>query len=289
MAPQSLSQPQPSPPPPPSTVDDQRPRLIQRQHRQPEAAPPPPPHHRRDQRKTACVHGRRKTQCVACFDSGTGGGSICQHRRRRDACSVCRVERAISQLRTVAAARVAASEVEGADGRSGNDGSRAAATDKVRVANVLPSPPAVTNEAKPSVTPVLASSPPPPPQQQQEQQQQQQQQQQQHQQQQYHQLQQQAAAAMAMTWEEYEQQFCHYYYHLWRHTWPALQYYYGLSPDGMYDTPASVYTVWAPTIPSAASAQTAQTSATRHHAPWTAAAVAVHLAEMGASSSGNID
>ncbi|KAJ1560761.1 hypothetical protein HK405_006052 [Cladochytrium tenue] len=49
-----------------------------------------------------------------CFDSGTGGGSICRHRRRRDACGVCRVERAIAQLRRADAAAVAAAATEAA-------------------------------------------------------------------------------------------------------------------------------------------------------------------------------
>ncbi|KAI9332610.1 hypothetical protein DFJ73DRAFT_799514 [Zopfochytrium polystomum] len=37
-----------------------------------------------------CPHGRRRTQCTRCFDLGIGGGSICEHRRRKGVCPVCR-------------------------------------------------------------------------------------------------------------------------------------------------------------------------------------------------------
>ncbi|KAI9328097.1 hypothetical protein DFJ73DRAFT_800679 [Zopfochytrium polystomum] len=36
-----------------------------------------------------CPHGRRRTQCIHCFELGHGGGSICVHRRRRDGCPYC--------------------------------------------------------------------------------------------------------------------------------------------------------------------------------------------------------
>ncbi|KAI9328100.1 hypothetical protein DFJ73DRAFT_782671 [Zopfochytrium polystomum] len=35
-------------------------------------------------RSARCAHGRRRTQCVDCFNLGHGGGSICIHRRRRE-------------------------------------------------------------------------------------------------------------------------------------------------------------------------------------------------------------
>ncbi|KAJ1555573.1 hypothetical protein HK405_000150, partial [Cladochytrium tenue] len=44
-------------------------------------------------RKTMCSHGKRRTQCVTCFDLGVGGGSICAHRKRRDGCPTCRALR----------------------------------------------------------------------------------------------------------------------------------------------------------------------------------------------------
>ncbi|KAI9332420.1 hypothetical protein DFJ73DRAFT_781200 [Zopfochytrium polystomum] len=61
-----------------------------------------------------CPHGKRRTQCLACFDLGDGGGSICPHRRRKDLCGACK--RARKEVKTATAAAAEASD--GAAGRT---------------------------------------------------------------------------------------------------------------------------------------------------------------------------
>ncbi|KAI9324311.1 hypothetical protein DFJ73DRAFT_768384 [Zopfochytrium polystomum] len=39
-----------------------------------------------------CPHNRRRSQCIACFELGHGGGSICIHRRRKAGCRLCAAE-----------------------------------------------------------------------------------------------------------------------------------------------------------------------------------------------------
>ncbi|KAJ3193378.1 hypothetical protein HK101_004932 [Irineochytrium annulatum] len=42
---------------------------------------------KRGPRQTSiCHHGKRRSQCVQCYDEGTGGSTICKHRRQRYAC-----------------------------------------------------------------------------------------------------------------------------------------------------------------------------------------------------------
>ncbi|KAI9345903.1 hypothetical protein DFJ73DRAFT_839029 [Zopfochytrium polystomum] len=52
--------------------------------------PPPPPTPPASKPTPKCPHGKRRTQCLSCFDLGQGGGSICAHRRRKDLCSWCK-------------------------------------------------------------------------------------------------------------------------------------------------------------------------------------------------------
>ncbi|KAJ3219207.1 hypothetical protein HDU67_002203 [Dinochytrium kinnereticum] len=45
---------------------------------------------KRGPRQTSiCHHGKRRSQCVQCYDEGTGGSTICKHRRQRYACRPC--------------------------------------------------------------------------------------------------------------------------------------------------------------------------------------------------------
>ncbi|KAJ1553303.1 hypothetical protein HK405_008322, partial [Cladochytrium tenue] len=81
-------------------------------------------------RKAACEHGRRKTQCVACYDAGTGGGSVCAHRRRKDACKDCRLRRALAVARIELAARTRNAWCDGSGGGDGRE-------EEQLVANVL--------------------------------------------------------------------------------------------------------------------------------------------------------
>ncbi|KAI9335387.1 hypothetical protein DFJ73DRAFT_780438 [Zopfochytrium polystomum] len=46
----------------------------------------------RHRRSAPCPHNRRRSQCIACFELGHGGGSICIHRRRKAGCRQCRTE-----------------------------------------------------------------------------------------------------------------------------------------------------------------------------------------------------
>ncbi|KAI9311458.1 hypothetical protein DFJ73DRAFT_787960 [Zopfochytrium polystomum] len=46
----------------------------------------------RHRRSAPCAHNRRRSQCIACFELGHGGGSICIHRRRKAGCRLCRIE-----------------------------------------------------------------------------------------------------------------------------------------------------------------------------------------------------
>ncbi|KAJ3062224.1 hypothetical protein HDU98_001884 [Podochytrium sp. JEL0797] len=36
-----------------------------------------------------CHHGKRRSQCIQCYDEGTGGSIICEHRRQKYACPKC--------------------------------------------------------------------------------------------------------------------------------------------------------------------------------------------------------
>ncbi|KAI9326510.1 hypothetical protein BDR26DRAFT_877145 [Obelidium mucronatum] len=36
-----------------------------------------------------CHHGKRRSQCIDCYDEGTGGSTICKHRRQRYSCRAC--------------------------------------------------------------------------------------------------------------------------------------------------------------------------------------------------------
>ncbi|KAI9317800.1 hypothetical protein DFJ73DRAFT_786603 [Zopfochytrium polystomum] len=78
--PSSHTTPPPPPPPPPT--------------------PPQPPRRTRRRRDTPCDHGRRRSQCVDCYELGRGGGSVCVHRRRRATCRDCRVENAAAAAQT---------------------------------------------------------------------------------------------------------------------------------------------------------------------------------------------
>ncbi|KAI9332616.1 hypothetical protein DFJ73DRAFT_58024 [Zopfochytrium polystomum] len=72
----------PPPPPTPSIPSPISPaaHLVTSTHRTPKPAKPSP----------KCPHGKRRAQCLSCFDLGQGGGSICAHRRRKDLCGECR-------------------------------------------------------------------------------------------------------------------------------------------------------------------------------------------------------
>ncbi|KAI9345904.1 hypothetical protein DFJ73DRAFT_796962 [Zopfochytrium polystomum] len=72
----------PPPPPTPSIPNPISPaaHLVTPTHRTPKPAKPSP----------KCPHGKRRAQCLSCFDLGQGGGSICAHRRRKDLCGECR-------------------------------------------------------------------------------------------------------------------------------------------------------------------------------------------------------
>ncbi|KAI8832775.1 hypothetical protein BJ741DRAFT_666942 [Chytriomyces cf. hyalinus JEL632] len=36
-----------------------------------------------------CHHNKRRSQCIQCYDEGTGGSTICHHRRQRYSCRAC--------------------------------------------------------------------------------------------------------------------------------------------------------------------------------------------------------
>ncbi|KAI8620549.1 hypothetical protein BC830DRAFT_1098795 [Chytriomyces sp. MP71] len=45
-----------------------------------------------------CHHGKRRSQCIQCYDEGTGGSIICEHRRQKYACpKVCNSSFSIAQ------------------------------------------------------------------------------------------------------------------------------------------------------------------------------------------------
>ncbi|KAI9332614.1 hypothetical protein DFJ73DRAFT_896889 [Zopfochytrium polystomum] len=77
------------------------------------STPPPPPREsvsatstRKTRPPPKCPHGKRRTQCLSCFDVGDGGGSICPHRRRKDLCGVCKRARRAARAAKAAAAMV---------------------------------------------------------------------------------------------------------------------------------------------------------------------------------------
>ncbi|KAI9366149.1 hypothetical protein DFJ73DRAFT_163288 [Zopfochytrium polystomum] len=51
---------------------------------------PPPRRNGGPRLSSICHHNKRRSQCVKCYDEGTGGSTICQHRRQRYAVS-CRI------------------------------------------------------------------------------------------------------------------------------------------------------------------------------------------------------
>ncbi|KAI8612423.1 hypothetical protein BC830DRAFT_562481 [Chytriomyces sp. MP71] len=58
----------------------------------PAQVPPPPLFMRKPEgpfMPSVCHHGRRRSQCVDCYDEGTGGSTICKHRRQRYSCRNC--------------------------------------------------------------------------------------------------------------------------------------------------------------------------------------------------------
>ncbi|KAI9315804.1 hypothetical protein DFJ73DRAFT_950716 [Zopfochytrium polystomum] len=55
-------------------------------------APKPTTPAPRNRAVAPCPHNRRRSQCVACFELGHGGGSICIHRRRKAGCRLCAAE-----------------------------------------------------------------------------------------------------------------------------------------------------------------------------------------------------
>ncbi|KAI9332615.1 hypothetical protein DFJ73DRAFT_963416 [Zopfochytrium polystomum] len=74
----------PPPPPPPSSIPSPtspgaHPATQPATQTTTKSAKPPP----------KCPHGKRRAQCLSCFDLGQGGGSICAHRRRKDLCGEC--------------------------------------------------------------------------------------------------------------------------------------------------------------------------------------------------------
>ncbi|KAJ3243068.1 Cilia- and flagella-associated protein 45 [Chytriomyces hyalinus] len=52
-----------------------------------------------------CHHGKRRSQCIQCYDEGTGGSIICEHRRQKYACPKCfdagRETKSLCQHRTI--------------------------------------------------------------------------------------------------------------------------------------------------------------------------------------------
>jgi len=44
-----------------------------------------------------CQHDKERTRCKQCADAGIGGGSICEHGRVRQSCSVCSPEKLFRQ------------------------------------------------------------------------------------------------------------------------------------------------------------------------------------------------
>ncbi|KAI9354133.1 hypothetical protein DFJ73DRAFT_775980 [Zopfochytrium polystomum] len=96
----------PSPPPPPglptrtptppvvtTTTATTRPSTAPPPSR-PTTAPKPTPRNTATATRAAapCPHNRRRSQCIACFELGQGGGSICIHRRRKAGCRLCAAE-----------------------------------------------------------------------------------------------------------------------------------------------------------------------------------------------------
>ncbi|KAI9313677.1 hypothetical protein BDR26DRAFT_887522 [Obelidium mucronatum] len=49
----------------------------------------PPPRQAGPRLSSICHHSKRRSQCVQCYDEGTGGSTICKHRKQKYACRKC--------------------------------------------------------------------------------------------------------------------------------------------------------------------------------------------------------
>ncbi|KAI9342102.1 hypothetical protein DFJ73DRAFT_778747 [Zopfochytrium polystomum] len=86
--------PHPSPPPPQPHANPQRHPRRPTITTTPKTTTPAPRNTTPTATRAAapCPHNRRRSQCVACFELGHGGGSICIHRRRKAGCRLCAAE-----------------------------------------------------------------------------------------------------------------------------------------------------------------------------------------------------